>query len=326
MIWARRILLSFAMLAFMLAIAEVVARYLPGAKDASHFEVTDWLKSDFYRVAPRVGYEIIPSVSEQVNSLGMRGAERPEHKPEGGYRVLVIGDSVAYGVGVSMNDTFAAKLEEKLRAAVPGRTIDVLNAGVSGYNTVQQLAVLDSRLARHQPDAIVLSYCPNDIDSTPMLFRVGDEFCFYNVGTEPRLYPSWLIENSALYRRVVVAREAAFRDSTEKTASRAANLAALRTIAERARDANLPFFVLIFPYLLESLQKYPPQNVELHREVTQIVTAAGGTVIDFHKIWIDRDYRSLRNRIDSTDYVHPNEDGHREAAELITSILSGRIR
>jgi lysophospholipase L1-like esterase len=86
----------------------------------------------------------------------MRGPERAEKKPEGGFRVLVLGDSIAYGVGVSMGDTFAAKLEERLQAAVKDRYVDVLNAGVSGYNTSQQLAVLESRLQRHTPDAVVL--------------------------------------------------------------------------------------------------------------------------------------------------------------------------
>lgn len=326
MLWIRRFALAGIVTASMLGIAELAARHLPGAKDASHFEVTPWLKSDFYRVAPRVGYEIIPSVSEQVNSLGMRGPERPEHKPEGGYRVLVIGDSVAFGVGVAMGDTFAAKLEDRLRTAVGNRYVDVLNAGVSGYNTIQQLAVLETRLARHRPDAVVVSYCPNDVDSTPMLFKTGDAFCFYCVGAEPRLYPAWWIEHSALFRRLVVAREAAFRGLTEKQRSRAENLAALRAIGARLAEAKVTFVVVIFPYLLESLTKYPPQNVELHREVKSIVDAAGGVTIDFHPIWLDRDHRTLRNRLDPSDYVHPNEDGHREAADLLSGVLLSRMR
>lgn len=326
MLWIRRVALASIVLAVMLLAAEFAARRLPGAKDASHFEVTPWLKSDFYRVAPRVGYEIIPNVSEQVNALGMRGTERPEKKPEGGFRVLVLGDSIAYGVGVSMTDTFAAKLEDRLRAEVKDRYVDVLNAGVSGYNTSQQLAVLESRLERHGPDVVVLSYCPNDIDSTPMLFKAGDEFCFYCVGAEPRLYPAWWIENSALFRRVVVAREAAFRSLTEKDRSRTENLAALREMATKLAAAKIPFVVVIFPYLLESLKKYPPQNVELHREVKSIVDGAGGMTIDFLPIWLDRDHRSLRNRLDAADYVHPNEDGHREAADLLAGALLPRLR
>jgi lysophospholipase L1-like esterase len=159
-----------------------------------------------------------------------------------------------------------------------------------------------------------------------MLFKTGDAFCFYCVGAEPRLYPAWWIENSSLFRRIVVAREAAFRGLTEKDRSRAENLTALREMAARLATAKIPFVVVLFPYLLESLKKYPTTNVELHREVKSIVDFAGGITIDFLPIWLDRDHRTLRNRLDASDYVHPNEDGHREAADLLAGALLPRLR
>ncbi len=321
----KRLLILAVSFVLALLAAECVCRVLPGAKSADFFEVTPWLKADFYRLAEKVGYEIIPSVSEQVNSLGMRGAERPATKPKGGFRVLVLGDSVAYGVGVGPNDTFSAKLEALLKGKASGRYVDVLNAGVSGYNTLQELEVLEKRLPL-EPDVVVLSYCPNDISSTPILFKQGDAFCFYSAGSEPRTYSSFLIEHSALFRRLVVAREAAFRVAADGELSRQNNLDALRRLAASLRAKKIPLLVVIFPYLLEELTKYAPTNARLHEDVRKIIgdelKGDEGGVIDLLEVWRNRDYKSLRNRIDPSDYVHPNEDGHREAADLMSGWIS----
>ena len=63
------------------------------------------------------------------NSLGWRGRrEYREEKPTD-YRVLFLGDSFTYGLGVNDDQTFAAQVEKDLRA---GRwSVEVMNAGCS---------------------------------------------------------------------------------------------------------------------------------------------------------------------------------------------------
>lgn len=322
----KKLLLACGATVTMLAVGEGVCRLLSGAAGADKIETTPWWKGDFYRLSSGVGYEIIPSVSGQVNSLGMRGEERPAQKPEGGFRVLVLGDSIAFGVGVGAGDTFAAQLERILREKLAPRYVDVLNAGVSGYNTIQERIAYQRRAEQTNPDAVVLSYCPNDIDSTPMLFKSGDRFCFLVPGREPVTYPAALIENSALFRRVVVTLEALRQKSETPAQSKQRNLDELRALARDLDAKKIPFVVVVFPYLLESLTKYPQPNVALHQEVKAIVEENHGVAIDMLAIWRDRDHRALKNRLDPNDYVHPNEDGHKEAATLLAGAILSKLK
>ncbi len=63
------------------------------------------------------------------NSLGWRGRrEYRETKPTD-YRVLFLGDSFTYGLGVNDDQTFAAQVEKDLRA--DRLSVEVMNAGCS---------------------------------------------------------------------------------------------------------------------------------------------------------------------------------------------------
>ncbi|MDD4349654.1 MAG: SGNH/GDSL hydrolase family protein [Opitutales bacterium] len=97
-----------------------------------------------------------------TNRDGFRDVERPEPKPEGVYRVLVVGDSFVWGAyGVDADQTFTALAEQSLnRNADNGRPkFEVINAGVIGWGTDNALAFLKSRWDRYQPDAVVIAFC-----------------------------------------------------------------------------------------------------------------------------------------------------------------------
>src|SRR5262245_41457465 len=70
------------------------------------------------------------------NSLGFRGPEVARELAADRRRVLVLGDSFAYGIGVEDDETFSARLQ-----ALEPR-LDVLNSGVNGYGTGQELLLL----------------------------------------------------------------------------------------------------------------------------------------------------------------------------------------
>ena len=96
--------------------------------------------------------------SFHLNSLGFRGPEWSE--PAAGRRVLVLGDSYAFGWGVGDEDPFPAQMAGLARAA--GRGLEVLNAGVPGYSTPQELGALQELGERFRPDAVVLAFVMND--------------------------------------------------------------------------------------------------------------------------------------------------------------------
>ena len=62
---------------------------------------------------------------------------RPFDKSMGGFRIVLIGDSVAQGYGVPRDSRFDDRLERALSGAVEHRRVEVINLARSGYATSQ---------------------------------------------------------------------------------------------------------------------------------------------------------------------------------------------
>ncbi|QOJ02514.1 MAG: hypothetical protein HRU71_03010 [Planctomycetia bacterium] len=108
-----------------------------------------------------------PPAEYRINSEGMRSDRihaRP--KPAGVRRILCLGDSVLFGLGVPIEDVFSSKLETML----PG--CEVMNTGVGGYNTYSERIWLETRGATYQPDDVIVCYCPNDVDEPLEQFAI----------------------------------------------------------------------------------------------------------------------------------------------------------
>ncbi len=101
----------------------------------------------------------------RTNSLGQRGGEASREKAPGTYRILGLGDSYTFGTGVKFEDTYLQVLERELNAS--GSTApryEVMNAGVEGYNTVQELATYRENGSGLKPDLVLVGYLFNDVD------------------------------------------------------------------------------------------------------------------------------------------------------------------
>lgn len=119
---------------------------------------------------PEVRYVMAPSQHGwiddglvTVNALGFRGPEVAVPKPHGRFRVVVVGDSLTMGWGVADDETYAARFERLLHARFPGRDIDVLNLGVGGYDTRQEVTLLARDAARLEPDLVLVGFYSNDV-------------------------------------------------------------------------------------------------------------------------------------------------------------------
>lgn len=109
----------------------------------------------------------------RVNRLGFRGPEVSDRPPEGVHRVLVLGDSVAFGEGLAESDTFPVRLEAALNRGRSAARYEVINAGVSGYNTTAEAALLRHRGMQLQPQTILLAVSFNDFGPTPVINERG---------------------------------------------------------------------------------------------------------------------------------------------------------
>jgi lysophospholipase L1-like esterase len=121
---------------------------------------------------PGLRYELIPGgyaphyvgVPVSVNRLGLRERELAVPKPSGTVRVLGVGDSVTFGYGVRLEETYLKRLEGRLQEASRGGVrYEVVNAGVEEcgldayYHAVRTLAPL------LQPDLVLVGIVLNDI-------------------------------------------------------------------------------------------------------------------------------------------------------------------
>jgi lysophospholipase L1-like esterase len=174
--WRRPVLAAVTLLgatAVALGLAEGVVRVL-GLTSAvrGHFKpgiyapdsALGWALQPSYR---GVRFDNERSALTTTNALGFRGPEWDGARRAAGLRVLVLGDSCTFGLGVADEETYPAQLEQDLRKR--GRDAAVFNAGVPGYDTVQEADLLDRLSTVVRPHFVVVTWLPND------LLRAGHE-------------------------------------------------------------------------------------------------------------------------------------------------------
>lgn len=88
-----------------------------------------------------------------TNREGLRGPERSRLPGPGVHRIVLIGDSVAFGFDVSDHETFARALEAKRAER------EVLNFAVQGYGTDQSLLRLEREGLARRPRLVLLAFC-----------------------------------------------------------------------------------------------------------------------------------------------------------------------
>jgi hypothetical protein len=114
------------------------------------------------RLAP--GYRgWFAGVPVAINQLGLRDdREYLLEKSPRTFRILVLGDSVAFGHGSVYEHTYPFLLEQSLKKWRADIDWQVWNAAVPGYNTSQELAYLLEEGPRFQPDLVVVGFFEND--------------------------------------------------------------------------------------------------------------------------------------------------------------------
>lgn len=140
----------------------------------------------------------------RTSSQSLRDREHTMQKPANVYRIVVLGDSFSEAVQVEQSETFWSVLEANLNAdkVLPGKTVEVINFGVSGYGTVQEWQMLKHYAGQFQPDLVLLAFFPgNDVRNnswkletqvgTPFARVEGDELKFDPIAN-PIPPGSWL--------------------------------------------------------------------------------------------------------------------------------------
>jgi lysophospholipase L1-like esterase len=154
---------------------------------------------------PYLSYYPTPNYKKGLtshNSLGYRNDEFPLKKPDGVFRIVALGGSSTYDVSINDNQkTFTAQLEKLLNGEYGYHNVQVINAGVPGYNSWESLGNLEFRVLDLEPDLVIIYEGVNDVHArlvVPSAYR-GDDLGRRQAWQVPHV-PLW--EHSALLRIV----------------------------------------------------------------------------------------------------------------------------
>ncbi len=101
------------------------------------------------RMLPQYGHEV------SFNSVGMRDVEHSIGKPTGTFRILLLGDSFMEALQVPFEASFPSLLKRELERGARG-PVEVINAGVSGWGTDDELRYLTHYGLEYRPDLVVV--------------------------------------------------------------------------------------------------------------------------------------------------------------------------
>ena len=284
-----------------------------------------------------------------INSLGFRGREYTRAKPEGTFRIVVLGDSITFGNHLPLEATYADQLEKLLIQDAP--TNEVLNLGVGGYSTAQEAALLAELGVSLEPDLVILGFCLNDLGvvSTNRTYikraRTYGQSALYRARVA-----QWVqvqLDNIAATRHEREFLEVApgsdpLDPETTQLQSRLAEglagledppqfldwyasparIAHLRVELERiralAQENDFPILAVIFPYL-EDDPLYQFAYRILEYEFARVGIATINVYEDFRVEGFERLQRGKNG-----DSVHPNREGHEIVTRRIKAYLEAK--
>jgi GDSL-like Lipase/Acylhydrolase family len=289
--------------------------------------------SNLMRFSETKGYELNPT-HQEVNANGLRDREFPLQKPPDTFRILAIGDSFTYGDGVTQKETYVKQLEALLNQKLGNRGLryEVLNAGVPGYNTQQELIHFNEVGRPFDPDLILLEFTLNDAE----LGMFGLKNVEGSMGLM-RL-KQWIKANFALYSfvrgRVLAwqswhrAVESGLKGGDESvyplvqaavgksTAGWEHCRQSLKGFASTANALNIPILLVIYPMMVDLDDTYPFKSV--HTLIAKTATDSQLPVVDLLPRFMGHDASVLW--ASSTNH-HPNAAAHAIAANGIYSAL-----
>ena len=271
---------------------------------------------------PVLHYELTPGRGE-VNEAGYRGPLYPEEKPDSVLRVVAVGNSTAFGLGVEDAATYLRRLESLL-SATSGRPVQVVNLAVPGYNTEQELEMLRVRGLRFRPDLVILGYDHND--PKPILGRsrppMPDDY-----GENP--FHSEFVRYLA--RKFYVRPELRLgKVDGHVTRGRQwdTHLEALAGIGELCRREGVPVVAVVFDAWIQIEDRETSRHYRaLHAPLQPIWSKGGFRVVDcydlFQALMRERgwtDTKPLWVSIEPRD-GHPNAEGHRLIADAVFRVV-----
>jgi len=249
---------------------------------------------------------VMGDVNHHFNSLGLRGHEPVELS--GVIRLLVLGDSSAFGWEVGEDESFAGRLE---MLVARGRPADVQNGGVPGFSCPQSLSVYERVSSIIPPDILVVYSLTSDTRLStgggyPLAEPVFGPLGIVGIGRLASQASYWL--RSRTNAPLLTGRR--YHACIEELVER-----------QQAQDGQV---VLVVPLTLDvfppEMQKRPllnDPNREFAEVLKQLAEQHQVPLLDCAEIVGDASPQDLL-----LDEVHPNQRGHALIADRLYEIIS----
>jgi len=316
-----------------------------------------WLDPQtLYQPDPALHYRMRPNQATftadkpcRTNGLGLRGGEIEIPKPAGVYRIMLLGDSIAFGFGVAEDDTFARLLERRLNDGAHAMTrYQVVNAAQPAFNTRQEVTYFAREGLQLDPDAVILALYWNDIHSEMLqhadaLGRLVEGPPEANVGAfgeflmaaPIRRLRNFVKRSRLLYFITYRARTIETRFSADNLSSTFMSVllgrddprveagwrmveAELQRLQAICRERSLPLLVAVMPMEEVLPDRFP--RAEYPARVLELCRRNDLRCVDLHPPFREIAARGTSGFIDYDD-AHPNEEGHRIIARELSAVL-----
>ena len=319
----RNVLRALASLVLTLVVGEIGARvlgYRPEQALPPAFQM--YADGRLYFLMPGPHLSKVRQKPFRINSTGLRNRKLVAKRP-GALRVLLLGDSVAFGYDLDDADVFANLVEQDLR----GRQIDVeiVNGSVPGWSRHQQRLFLEKFGPEIQPDLVIYTVVLNDL----VEIATSEAQLRWSVRLVGAL--GWATQRSALANALKGALASAARTSDEFHGSidvydrmtettddpdireaLALEQRETKTLLVAAQSFGCPVVAILVPMAPQLVATHPPAVLAA---MQTFLGEQGVTVLDLWPLLRATDKPTFLDR------VHMNETGHRITARAIVRLL-----
>ena len=313
----RIILFNIVVLAFVLAIVEVIMRKF----DLPRFDACK-MDHDYGTADPELGFAPIPGsevAGFKLNKYGLKGA-LPTEKSPGHFRILYMGDSTCWGLGVKLEDCFSALATRLIAEDNPDHKVDYVIGAFPGYSSYQSRIML-KRLLPVKPDLVVFYVGANNDHTRARYFKDSKI-----PSRSARLHVSW--HQIHLLRAIEGFRDKIYRKFLRKLRSRDASSRVptndfhdnitemLKSVIKHGSHA----LILIPPYSNHRLDRHP--TIPKYQQILESLSLE--FKVPFVKLQNIFELQE-ENLVYFPDLYHFRELGHKITSQEIQRVVANEI-